>query len=178
METKLIIKREWLETAKMMLTTKKSKKEYLHFLELLADICMNAELDPNDTSKAMRGIRAMNIEEEVKADAARRMKQHQARNKSVFFIPIFKDMDALKEKMRNCTTKEQWQELRNEYKQFLTTAKAVYLEYSNESKFNTFLERENVAVAAIYTNVKQLWESRGHTAKRKKSANPTPKLSL
>lgn len=171
MESKLIIKREWLETAKMMLTTKKSKKEYLHFLELLADICMNAELGPNDTSKAMRGIRAMNIEEEVKADAARRMKQHQARNKSVFFIPIFQDMDALKERMRNCTSKEQWQQYKQEYKDIMANAYAVYKQYSNEDKYNAFVEREKSAIAAIYRNVKQLWESkesRGYTAKRKK----------
>ena len=88
------------------------------------------------------------------------------------FKSIFQQVDGIKERMRNCTTKEQWQELRNEYKQFLISAKAVYLEYSNEDKFNTFLERENGAISAIYTKVKQLWES---MEVEKELANRPPK---
>ena len=66
-----IIRPEWVVTAKEMLVTRKSKKEYLHFLELLGELIMDNELDSNDNSKAAKLVHSLRIEGKLGADFAR-----------------------------------------------------------------------------------------------------------
>lgn len=73
------------------------------------------------------------------------------------FKPIFQKVDNIKERMRNCTTAEEWQNFKGEYKALLATAMQVYSNFSTEEKFNAFKERENSAITAIYQKVKKLW---------------------
>lgn len=75
------------------------------------------------------------------------------------FRPLFEDVNELKDRMRKCTTYDQWQSLKNEYKLILTAARQVYTQHSNEDKYNAFKDRENTAIAAIYQKVKTCWES-------------------
>lgn len=74
------------------------------------------------------------------------------------FRPVFDGIDTLKDRMRNCTTYDQWQQLKNEYKTLLMVAKQVYNQYSTEDKYKAFKDRENTAISAIFQKVKKCWE--------------------
>lgn len=75
------------------------------------------------------------------------------------FKEIFKEVDDIKERMRHCTTDDEWQKLKNEYKSLLTKARQTYYQLSTEEKFNAFKERENSKICAIYMNTKKAWDS-------------------
>lgn len=75
------------------------------------------------------------------------------------FRPVFEGVNDLKAKMRNCTTGEEWQKLKSDYKVLLLTAKQVFLQCSTEEKYKAFKERENSSISAIYQKVKKLWDS-------------------
>lgn len=74
------------------------------------------------------------------------------------FKPIFEAVDDLENRMRNCQSREDWQVLREEYRNLLANAQQVYQQYSTEDKFKAFKQRHNNAILAIHTNLKQYWE--------------------
>lgn len=74
------------------------------------------------------------------------------------FKPVFEGIKTLKDKMRNCTTSDQWQQFKDEYKALLTVAKQVYSQFSTEEKYKAFKDRETTAISAIHQKVKQCWE--------------------
>lgn len=73
----VVIRPEWIDTAKVTLANRKSKKEYLRFLEMLAELVSNGELSSEfcDQSKAYKLLKSLMIEEQIDNDLKRYRKK-------------------------------------------------------------------------------------------------------
>lgn len=69
----VVIRPEWIDTAKLSLVNRKSKKEYLRFLEILGEIVSNGELTDEfcDDSKAYKLFKSLQIMEKIDTDLTR-----------------------------------------------------------------------------------------------------------
>lgn len=63
----VIVNPDWIETAKVSLINRKSKKEYLRFLELIGEIIVNNELSDEfiDDTKPYKLFKALRIEDDI-----------------------------------------------------------------------------------------------------------------
>lgn len=76
-KTPVVIRPEWIDTAKVSLVNRKSKKEYLRFLEMLAELVSNSELSSEfcDQSKAYKLLKSLMIQEQIDNDLKRYRKK-------------------------------------------------------------------------------------------------------
>lgn len=73
----VVIRPDWIETAKVSLINRKSKKEYLRFLELIGEMIVNGELSDEfiDDSKAYKLFKSLQIKEKIDTDLAKYRKK-------------------------------------------------------------------------------------------------------
>jgi hypothetical protein len=73
----VVIRPDWIETAKVSLINRKSKKEYLKFLELIGEMIVNGELSDEfiDDSKAYKLFKSLQIKEKIDTDLAKYRKK-------------------------------------------------------------------------------------------------------
>ena len=73
----VVIRPDWIETAKVSLINRKSKKEYLRFLELIGEMIANGELSDEfiDDSKAYKLFKSLQIKEKIDTDLAKYRKK-------------------------------------------------------------------------------------------------------
>ena len=73
----VVIRPDWIETAKVSLINKKSKKEYLRFLELIGEMIINGELSDEfiDDSKAYKLFKSLQIKEKIDTDLTKYRKK-------------------------------------------------------------------------------------------------------
>lgn len=73
----VVIRPDWIETAKVSLINRKSKKEYLRFLELIGEMIVNGELSNEfiDDSKAYKLFKSLQIKEKIGTDLAKYRKK-------------------------------------------------------------------------------------------------------
>lgn len=73
----VVIRPDWIETAKVSLINRKSKKEYLRFLELIGEMIVNGELSDEfiDDSKAYKLFKSLQIKEKIDTDLTKYRKK-------------------------------------------------------------------------------------------------------
>ena len=73
----VVIRPDWIETAKVSLINRKSKKEYLRFLELIGEMIINGELSDEfiDDSKAYKLFKSLQIKEKIDTDLTKYRKK-------------------------------------------------------------------------------------------------------
>lgn len=73
----VVIRPDWIETAKVSLINRKSKKEYLRFLELIGEMIVNSELSDEfiDDSKAYKLFKSLQIKEKINTDLTKYRKK-------------------------------------------------------------------------------------------------------
>lgn len=73
----VVIRPDWIETAKVSLMNRKSKKEYLRFLELIGEMIVNGELSDEfiDDSKAYKLFKSLQIKEKIDTDLTKYRKK-------------------------------------------------------------------------------------------------------
>jgi hypothetical protein len=73
----VVIRPDWIETAKVSLINRKSKKEYLRFLELIGEMIVNGELSDEyiDDSKANKLFKSLQIKEKIDTDLTKYRKK-------------------------------------------------------------------------------------------------------
>ncbi|MBQ2176089.1 MAG: hypothetical protein II453_13875 [Alphaproteobacteria bacterium] len=73
----VVIRPDWIETAKVSLINRKSKKEYLRFLEIIGEMIVNGELSDEfiDDSKAYKLFKSLQIKEKIDTDLTKYRKK-------------------------------------------------------------------------------------------------------